>query len=79
MCLENISKDFAVDIMKKTGTKWICVWFLFDYESVDADDILDIHKYLMKKNNIKQCLDLLKSVFWIIRHLHRKFWWVTSL
>ena len=23
-----------------------------DYDATDVDDILDIHKYLMKKNNI---------------------------
>ena len=30
------------------------------YDSIGADDILDIHKYLIKKHNIKKCLDLLK-------------------
>ena len=37
--------------------------FNIDYKSIAANDILDIHKYLMKKNNIKQCLDLVKNVF----------------
>ena len=27
--------------------------FLVDYGSVDVDNILDIHKYLMNKNNIR--------------------------
>ena len=30
------------------------------YDSVDVDNIFDIHTCLMKKNNIK-CLDLLKK------------------
>ena len=35
--------------------------FPVDYDSTDADDILDIHKYLIKKHDI--CLDLLKKMF----------------
>ena len=27
----------------------------FNYETIKVDDILDIHKYLMEKNNIKSC------------------------
>ena len=38
---------------------------VYDFEaycnSIDVGDIWDIHKYLMKKHNIKQCLDLLKK------------------
>ena len=26
--------------------------FMVDYDATDVDDIKDIHKYLMKKNNI---------------------------
>ena len=39
----------------------------FDYNSVDKSDILSIHKYLMIKNNIKQCPALLSkylSYYW---------------
>ena len=29
---------------------------IFNYDAIAVDDILDIHKYLMKKNNmIKKC------------------------
>ena len=35
------------------------------YDSIGADDILDIHKYLIKKHNIKKCLDLLKIFIWL--------------
>ena len=27
--------------------------FSVDYDNIDADDILDLHKYLMKKHDIK--------------------------
>ena len=37
--------------MKKTGFKGYVYDFSVDY-ATDVDDIKDIHKYLMKKNNI---------------------------
>ena len=39
------------------------VRFSVGYDAIAVDDILDIHKYLMKKYGIKQCLDLLKKCF----------------
>ena len=33
--------------------------FSVDYSSINKSDILNIHKYLMTKNNIKQCSALL--------------------
>ena len=38
--------------MKKTGFNGYAYDFSVDYDATDADDIKDIHKYLMKKNNI---------------------------
>ena len=38
--------------MKKTGFNGYVYDFSVDYDTVAADDILDIRKYLMKKNNI---------------------------
>ena len=38
--------------MKKIGFTGYIYDFSVDYESTDVDDIKDIHKYLMKKNNI---------------------------
>ena len=52
LCLGNISKDWSVDNMKKTGFNSYVYDFSVDYDATDVDDILDIHKYLMKKNNI---------------------------
>ena len=45
----NVSKDFSVDIMKKTRLYGLVCDFLNDYDIVGVDDILDIHKYLMIK------------------------------
>ena len=47
-----ISKDFSVDNMKKTGLNGYLYDFSVDYDAIAVDYILDIHKYLMKKNNI---------------------------
>ena len=49
--LGNILKDWAVDNMKKTGLNGYVYDFSADYV-VTVDDRLDIHNYLMKKNNI---------------------------
>ena len=52
LCLGNISKDWSTDNMKKTGFNGYIYDFSVDYDATDVDDIKDIHKYLMKKNNI---------------------------
>ena len=60
VCFRNISKYFSVGDLKQTGLNGYVHDFSFNYGSIDVDDILDIHKYLMKKNNII-CLDLLNK------------------
>ena len=52
LCLGNISKDRSIDNMKKTGFNGYIYDFSEDYDAITVDDILDIYKYLMKKNNI---------------------------
>ena len=49
LCPGNISKGWSVDNMKKTGLNRSVYDFSLDYNAVDVDDILDIHKYLMEK------------------------------
>ena len=52
-CLENISKEFSVDnLRKKTGLNGYVYDFSVDYDGIAVDDILDRHKYLMEKNGI---------------------------
>ena len=53
LCLVNISKNFSVDNMKKTGLNGYVYDFSVGYEAISVDDILDIHKYLMSKHDIK--------------------------
>ena len=52
LCLGNISRDWSVDNMKKTGLQGYVYDFSVDYDAIAVSDILDIHKYLMKKNEI---------------------------
>ena len=52
LCLGNISKDWSGDNIKKTGLNGNVYDFSVDYDAIAVDDILDIHKYLMKKNNM---------------------------
>ena len=51
LCLENISKDWSIDNMKKTWLNGYVYDFSVDYDAIAVHDILDIYKYLMKKNN----------------------------
>ena len=52
LCLGNISKDWSVDSMKDTGLNGYVYDFSDDYDVTAVDDIKDIHKYLMRKNNL---------------------------
>ena len=52
LCLRNISKDCSVDNMKITAFNGYVYDISVDYDAIAVDDILDIHKYLMKRYNI---------------------------
>ena len=52
LCLGNISKDWTLDNMKKTGFNGYIYDFSVGYNAIAVFDILDIHKYLMEKNKI---------------------------
>ena len=51
-CLGNISKDWSVDNMDNTGLNKYVYDFSAESDAIAIDDILALHKYLMKKNNI---------------------------
>ena len=46
------SKDFSIDNMKKTGLNGYVYDFSVDYDAIAADDILDIHNYLITKYGV---------------------------
>ena len=49
LCLSNISKDFTIENMKNSGLKESVNFVSVDYNSIDSNGILDVHKYLMKE------------------------------
>ena len=53
LSLGNISKEFSVDNMKKNRLNGYVYDFSVDYDAIPVDDILDFHKYIMKKHDIK--------------------------
>ena len=52
LCLGNISKNWSIDNMKRTGFTGYVYDFSVDYDPIAVDDIKDIHRYLMEKNDI---------------------------
>ena len=54
-------QDFSVDNIKKTGLNGYDYDFTVDYDAIAVDDILDIRKYLMKKNGMIKNVQACKS------------------
>ena len=52
LCLGNISKDWSVDNVKKTGLNGYVYDFSAGYDAVAVDDISKVYNYLMTKNDI---------------------------
>ena len=53
LCLGNISEDFSVANMKEKGLYGSAFNFSVNYRAIAVCYILDINKYLMKKNGIE--------------------------
>ena len=60
-CLGSISNGFCNKESRKVILNGNVCDFSVDYNSLDKFGILNIHKYLMSKNNIKWCSALLKK------------------
>ena len=52
LCLGGLSKNFEVGYMRASGLIRYVYDFSVDYGAIAVDHILDIRKYLMKKNSI---------------------------
>ena len=61
MCLWSTSNDFIADGMKKRGLNGYVYDFSVDYYIIGVNDVINIHKYLMKKHDIKQFFDFFKK------------------
>ena len=60
-CLRSLSKDFTEDDQSEISLNGNVYDFSVDHSSVKKEDILNIQKYLMIKNDIK-CLIFLKKL-----------------
>ena len=56
LCLRNISKDFSIS--NATGLHRYVYDFSVDYKAIANDKLLDIHRYLIKKQYCTKCLQL---------------------
>ena len=52
-CLGSISNGFSASDSREVSLNGIVYDFSVDCNSINKSDILNIHNYLMKKNNIK--------------------------
>ena len=52
LCFGNISKFWSADNMRTSRFTGNVYDFSVGYDAIDFDDILDIQKYLMKRNNV---------------------------
>ena len=53
LCLGNISKIFTINNMKETGLKGNGYGISLDYNTIDTNSMLDIHRCQWKKPKIK--------------------------
>ena len=49
LCLGNVSKDFTINNMTRTGLKGTVIFFSVYFNPMDNSDITYIHKYLMER------------------------------
>ena len=49
--------------MKKARLKEVVKFFAVDFNPIDTKDILDVHKYLMKRTWYKIMFGLIKKIF----------------
>ena len=61
LCLGNVLKGFSACNMKTPGLYITVYDFSADYGAISIDDILSIHKYLIKKHNIVQNVWICKT------------------
>ena len=52
-CLRNISNGFSATESREVSLNKNVYDFSVDFNSIDKSDILNIHKYLLNKNNLK--------------------------
>ena len=68
LCLGNALKDFTINNREKPELKGIVKLFSVDFNSIDTNDVTDIHKYLMERTwNRINVWNYFKKVYCIIK------------
>ena len=49
-------RDASTNNLKKQDSMDVFKMYFIDYNTFDTSNIIDIHKYLMKRHDIKSCL-----------------------
>ena len=62
-CLENMSNGYSATESKEVSLNRNVYEFSLDFNYINISGILNIQKYLMTTNKIKQCSSLLKKRF----------------
>ena len=63
MCLGNILRDYTINNIKKRELKEVVKVFCVDYNAVDTNNILDIHRYLIRETWYKIMSGFFKKMF----------------
>ena len=63
LCLGKVSKNWSVDNTKKNRLNGYVYDFSVDYDAIAVADVLDIHEYLMRKNEIVKMFGFVKQIF----------------
>ena len=61
--LKKTGYNFLDDNMKRTGSYRYVYSFSVDYCSIGVAYSLDLYKHILKKHDMKYCLDLLKKFY----------------
>ena len=56
-------KNWSVDNTKKNRLNGYVYDFSVDYDAIAVADVLDIHEYLMRKNEIVKMFGFVKQIF----------------
>ena len=64
LSMVKISKFFTIDNMKKAALKEVLKVSSVDYNATDINDVLDIHRYLMKETWYKIMFGFIKTCLW---------------
>ena len=66
LLLGTILKVFTISNMKTVGLGRVVKFFSVDFNPINTNNILDIHKYLMKKHDTKNVWVNYENIYWII-------------